>query len=133
MGSYNHSLREAARRFLRSEGGVLYLNRNISKSAIKLMLETSDYVPSKVSFPELEYIESQEIILESPDNNFIIGEKEKSEDFCWVKSHKSVTGEPWSDFTKMVLELAVAGYPGCIGCGGPGSEELWDESSSRKY
>ncbi len=133
MGSYNHSLREAARRFLRSEGGILYLNKNMSKSAIELMLETSDYVPSKVTFPELAFIESQEIILESEANNFIIGEEEKSEEYCWVKSHKSETGEPWSDFTKMVLDLAVAGYPGCIGCGGPGSEEEWDESSSRIY
>ena len=133
MGSYIDSLREAARRLLRSEGGILYLNRNISEDAIELMLKISDHVPSKISLPELRYTESQEIILECPGNNFNIGEKEKSEEYCWVKSHKSVTGEPWGDFVNMVLELAVAGYPGCIGCGGPGSEEIWDEASSRIY
>lgn len=133
MGSYSDSLREAARRLLRSEGGVLYLNKNISESAISLMLNISDSVPSKISFPELIYIDSQEIILESPENNFTIGEEEKSEEFCWVKSTKSETGEPWGDFQKMVLELATAGYPGCLGCGGPGSEEIWDESKSRIY
>tara|TARA_B100000579_G_C22595034_1_gene739894 strand:- start:37 stop:444 length:408 start_codon:yes stop_codon:yes gene_type:complete len=133
MGSYVDSLREAARRLLRSEGGVLYLNRNYSESAIKLLLKISDHVPSKISFPELIYIESDEIILESSENNFYIGEEEKSEDYCWVKSRKSETGKPWSDFSKMVLELAVAGYPGCIGCGGPGSEEIWDEAISRIY
>ena len=62
-----------------------------------------------------------------------IGEEEKSEEYCWVKSHKSVTGDSWADFSKMVLELAMAGYPGSIGCGGPGSEEIWDESKSRIY
>ena len=133
MGSYVDSLREAARRLLRSEGGILYLNRSISDDAIKMMLKISDIVPSKISFPELSYIESQEIILECSGNNFYIGEEEKSEEYCWVKSHKSETGESWDDFRKMVLELAIAGYPGCIGCGGPGSEEIWDESNSRIY
>ena len=133
MGSYVDSLREAARRLLRSEGGILYLNRNISEGAIGLLLKISDYAPSKISFPELSYIESEEIILECSGNNFNIGEEEKSEEYCWVKSHKSETGDPWGDFSKMVLELAVAGYPGCIGCGGPGSEEFWDEASSRIY
>ena len=133
MGSYVDSLREAARRLLRSEGGILYLNRSISDDAIKMMLKISDIVPSKISFPELSYIESQEILLECSGNNFYIGEAEKSEEYCWVKSHKSETGESWDDFRKMVLELAIAGYPGCIGCGGPGSEEIWDESNSRIY
>ena len=133
MGSYVDSLREAARRLLRSEGGILYLNRSISDDAIKMMLKISDIVPSKISFPELSYIESQEILLECSGNNFYIGEEEKSEEYCWVKSHKSETGESWDDFRKMVLELAIAGYPGCIGCGGPGSEEIWDESNSRIY
>ena len=133
MASYIDSLREAARRFLRSEGGILYLNRNISEVAIELILKISDNVPSKIAFPELAYIESHEILLECPGNNFYIGEEEKSEEYCWVKSHKSVTGDSWADFSKMVLELALAGYRGCIGCGGPGSEEIWDESKSRIY
>ena len=133
MGSYVDSLREAARRLLRSEGGILYLNRSISDDAIKMMLKISDIVPSKISFPELSYIESQEILLECSGNNFYIGEEEKSEEYCWVKSHKSETGESWDDFRNMVLELAIAGYPGCIGCGGPGSEEIWDEANSRIY
>ena len=133
MASYADSLREAARRLLRSEGGILYLNRDISEAAIELMLKISDKVPSKISFPKLAYIESHEILLECLGNNFYIGEEEKSEEYCWVKSHKSNTGDSWGDFSAMVLELAMAGYPGCIGCGGPGSEEIWDESRSRIY
>ena len=133
MASYADSLREAARRLLRSEGGILYLNRNISDAAIELILKISDKVPSKISFPKLAYIESHEILLECLGNNFYIGEEEKSEEYCWVKSHKSDTGDSWADFSAMVLELAMAGYPGCIGCGGPGSEEIWDESRSRIY
>ena len=116
---------------LRSEGGVLYLNRNISDGAIELMLKISDHVPSKISFPELSYIESQEIILECSGNNFNIGEEENQRILLsnLINLRLVIQGR----FSKMVLELAVAGYPGCIGCGGPGSEESWDEASSRIY
>ena len=103
MGSYVDSLREAARRLLRSEGGILYLNRNISEGAIELLLKISDHAPSKISFPELSYIESQEIILECSGNNFNIGEEEKSEEYCWVKSHKSETGDPSVSYTHLTL------------------------------
>ena len=46
----------------------------------------------------------------------------------WLPSNKlnAVTR-----FIQMVEELAEAGYPGCVGCGGPGSDEEWDEVSAR--
>ena len=97
------------------------------------MLKISDMVPSKLDSPKIIYTDSEEVVFESLENNFSIGVKEKSLDYCWVKSLKSDSGEPWIDFTMMVIELATAGYPGCIGCGGPGSEELWDEATLRNY
>lgn len=133
MGSYGDSLREAARRILRSQGGILYINRNKLDSVSELMLKISDMVPSKLDSPKIIYTDSEEVVFESLENNFSIGVKEKSLDYCWVKSLKSDSGEPWNDFTMMVIELATAGYPGCIGCGGPGSEELWDEATLRNY
>ena len=133
MGSYGDSLREAARRILRSQGGILYINRNKLHSVSELMLKISDMVPSKLDSPKIIYTDSEEVVFESLENNFSIGVKEKSLDYCWVKSLKSDSGEPWIDFTMMVIELATAGYPGCIGCGGPGSEELWDEATLRNY
>ena len=133
MGSYGDSLREAARRILRSQGGILYINKNKLDSVSELMLKISDMVPSKLDSPKIIYTDSEEVVFESLENNFSIGVKEKSLDYCWVKSLKSDSGEPWIDFTMMVIELATAGYPGCIGCGGPGSEELWDEATLRNY
>ena len=133
MGSYGDSLREAARRILRSQGGILYINRNKLHSVSELMLKISDMVPSKLDSPKIIYTDSEEVVFESFENNFSIGVKEKSLDYCWVKSLKSDSGEPWIDFTMMVIELATAGYPGCIGCGGPGSEEFWDEATLRNY
>ena len=133
MGSYGDSLREAARRILRSQGGILYISKNKLDSVSELMLKISDMVPSKLDSPKIIYTDSEEVVFESLENNFSIGVKEKSLDYCWVKSLKSDSGEPWIDFTMMVIELATAGYPGCIGCGGPGSEELWDEATLRNY
>ncbi|DAC44227.1 MAG TPA: hypothetical protein HA315_02190 [Candidatus Thalassarchaeaceae archaeon] len=133
MGSYIDSLREAARRMLRSQGGMLYINRSNSEGVSELMLRISDMVPSKLEFPEVIYTDSDEIVFESLENNFSISESRISLDYCWVKSVMSESGEPWYDFSTMVVELATAGYPGCIGCGGPGSEEYWDEATMRIY
>jgi hypothetical protein len=34
-------------------------------------------------------------------------------------------------FVEHVEDLLDAGYPGCIGCAGPGAEGEWDEISQR--
>ena len=92
MGSYGDSLREAARRILRSQGGILYINRNKLDSVSELMLKISDMVPSKLDSPKIIYTDSEEVVFESLENNFSIGVKEKSLDYCWVKSLKSDSG-----------------------------------------
>ena len=46
-------------------------------------------------------------------------------DICWVPTPILVS------LKEQVLDLLAAGYPGCIGCGGPGSEEEWNESLRR--
>ena len=35
------------------------------------------------------------------------------------------------DFSKQVVDLLEAGYPGCVGCGGPGAEGDWNEEVRR--
>ena len=35
------------------------------------------------------------------------------------------------DVATMALSLLEAGYPGCLGCGGPGLEDPWDEEAWR--
>ena len=41
--------------------------------------------------------------------------------------------EKWDALENMIRELIIAGYPGCVGCGGPGAEEVWDEVENRRY
>ena len=51
-----------------------------------------------------------------------------------IKPEIEICGVPdsnFSDFEEQVLDLLEAGYPGCIGCGGPGSEGEWNEAIRR--
>ena len=54
-----------------------------------------------------------------------IGGREPSIEVCWVPDCG------WDDFSEQILDLLEAGYPGCIGCGGPGAEEEWNEDVRR--
>ena len=58
-------------------------------------------------------------------NQFKIGGDEPPENVCWVPN------ATWGDFKSQVLELLEAGYPGCVGCGGPGAEGEWNEQARR--
>ncbi len=134
MVSYNDSMREAARRLLRCNGGSLYVPRDFFSEAEKLILTISDLVPSKIHPPIICYSNGGDIRYNNGENeNFSIGVEEPDLTYCWVKVNKSGSGQCWEDFKTMVTSLASAGYPGCIGCGGPGSEGPWDEKLARKY
>ena len=59
----------------------------------------------------------------------IIGPEEPNNIDClWIPTEISTF---WEDFENKILHLVEAGYPGCIGCGGPGSEEVWNENKYR--
>ena len=134
MATYTDSLREAARRLLRSNGGSLYVPRDLLSESEKLILTISDLVPSKIDPPIILCSNGKEIRYDNGENeNFLIGVDEPDLTYCWVNSKRSDSGKYWEDFRLMVTSLASAGYPGCRGCGGPGSEGPWDEISARNY
>ena len=54
------------------------------------------------------------------------GKDQPSLETCWVPNCT------WDEFKIQVLDLLEAGYPGCVGCGGPGAEEEWNEQSRRR-
>lgn len=59
----------------------------------------------------------------------IIGlEEPKNIDCLWIPTEINTF---WEDFERKISYLVDAGYPGCIGCGGPGAEEEWDENKYR--
>ena len=54
------------------------------------------------------------------------GADEPDMEVCWVPLCN------WADFFEQVTDLLEAGYPGCIGCAGPGAEGEWNETSRRR-
>ncbi len=113
------SLREAARRFLREDGCILSVPEKYEKEAWDLVQKISDFVPSKIDLPSVVIGDLSVLGLAK------IGGKRPGLEICWVPN------SGWHDFEEQVLDLLNAGYPGCVGCGGPGSEGDWDESSRR--
>ncbi|MGB1474860.1 MAG: hypothetical protein ACPG73_01520 [Candidatus Poseidoniaceae archaeon] len=113
------SLREAARRFLREDGCTLSVPQEYENRAWDLVQKISDKVPSKLDLPDVIIGELRVVELAQ------IGGDRPSMEICWVPNSN------FSDFEEQVLDLLEAGYPGCIGCGGPGSEGEWNESLRR--
>ena len=113
------SLREAARRFLREDGCTLSVPEGLEKDAWAIVQMIADHVPSKLDLPKVVNGELAIIGLAQ------IGGLEPPLDICWVPNCG------WIEFSEQVLDLLKAGYPGCIGCGGPGAEEEWNEEVRR--
>ncbi|MGB0265129.1 MAG: hypothetical protein ACPGSV_00810 [Candidatus Poseidoniaceae archaeon] len=109
------SLREAARRFLREDGCTLSVPQEYESRAWNLVQKISDKVPAKLDLPDVTIGELRVIGLAQ------IGGPKPEIDICWVPDSN------FSEFEEQVLDLLEAGYPGCIGCGGPGSEGEWNE------
>jgi len=113
------SLREAARRFLREENCPLSVPIEHEDDAWNLVQLISDYIPEKLTLPNV-------IIGKLGGGEYFqMGDKEPPEHVCWVPN------ATWNDFKTQVVELLEAGYPGCVGCGGPGSEGVWNEALRR--
>jgi hypothetical protein len=113
------SLREAARRFLREDGCTLSVPVGLEKDAWEIVQMIADHVPSKLELPKVVNGELAIVGIAQ------IGGLEPPLEICWVPNCG------WSEFSEQVLELLEAGYPGCIGCGGPGAEEEWNEEVRR--
>ncbi len=113
------SLREAARRFLREDGCTLSVPEIYEKEAWNLVQKISDFVPSKIDLPTVVIGDLSVVGLAK------IGGEKPGLEICWVPN------SGWKEFEEQVLDLLSAGYPGCVGCGGPGSEGDWDESFRR--
>lgn len=113
------SLREAARRLLREDGCSLLVPEKNIDDAWKIVQLIADHVPSKVELPRVSVGQL------SIDGFAQIGGEEPPLAICWVPECG------WDDFARQVVDLLEAGYPGCVGCGGPGAEGDWNEAIRR--
>ena len=93
----------------------------------------NDKAPSQYSIIQQGETSGDSILLYS--NDTLIGQVGGMivEDLTSVYIPTKQLAKTWEMIEKIILHLIDAGYPGCIGCGGPGAEEIWDENKNREY
>ncbi len=97
-----------------------------------LGIRLGDVQPSRTMFPAFADHEREEILVSttSPLQTLAIcGRNEPSIDILWLPM---IPTEAWETIASMTNDLLNAGYPGCLGCGGPQSEQPWNETQNRK-
>ena len=124
--------RELSRILLRTDDitiqGPSWMKEQIHRLGIRL----GDVQPSRTTFPAFAPHEREEIRLiatTSSQTLAICGLEEPSMDILWLPMTPT---DAWETLASMTDDLLNAGYPGCLGCGGPQSEQPWDEIQSRK-
>ncbi len=134
---YELALWEISRRVLKSEKIKFIFDSKLMINTQNLSDKISDNAPSVLIVIENGDINNNEHLDNANDiiitnNDKITGRvsvnRPDDENVLWLKKQPELF---WKDFEKRVGELVEAGYPGCIGCGGPGSEKIWNEQVNR--
>ena len=119
---------EAARRLLRTEGTSLLVPEPFFDEALELSLAISDGIPKMIREPSVSLGSENQIEIVGLVQ---IGGAEPNPSICWIPTPQKTLQNRWGDWVAQIHDLMTAGYPGCVGCGGPGSEGVWDELASR--
>ena len=124
------AISELARRTLRSPEVTFEANKRFGPEIDVLSTTLSDASPALNI--ELHHIEVEmgaiTINLANYHGGRIGGEVPDDKEI-WIPGDIS---EIWNRYMKVMLDLAKAGYPGCVGCAGPAAEIPWDEEMSRR-
>ena len=121
-------VREAARRFLKADSLSIHCPENFIEDFDKICVKLSDLQPSRLNFPDLYTWENTDVKIIHEDGCIIISLNEPDIHDLWIKGDSDTRV---FDLLEMIEELAIAGYPGCVGCIGSMEEEPWDEKKSR--
>jgi len=98
------------------------------EDALELSLSISDGIPKLIREPTVSVGSENQVIVEGLSQ---LGGDEPPLSICWIPTDLLDLESLWVRWSQQIRDLMVAGYPGCVGCGGPGSEEEWDETASR--
>jgi hypothetical protein len=126
------ALREASRRILRLKEIRMIIPTEYHSITNKMILGLGEKQPSRLTFPQITEgpgIAVEMLTLEEELDGVImkISHNEPDSDILWIKGDNIL----WLDIIDACEELLSAGYPGCVGCGGPNSEQKWNESKQR--
>ena len=127
------AMREWARRFLSNSEILTNSPALIAEKILSLHLYFNDQAPSQfsqiqqgINVEDSIYLYSNEILIGQVGGDII-------DELSSVYIPAENIFEKWDALENMIRELIIAGYPGCVGCGGPGAEEVWDEGENRRY
>ena len=129
--AYDLALWEICRRVLKSEKLNFIIDDKLEVNIQDLNNKISDLAPTVLlNVTKTKSTNSNEIIIENNEQTIgIISKQEPGElEIIWIQNSPKLF---WIDFEIRIIKLVDAGYPGCIGCGGPGSEETWNEQQNR--
>ncbi len=125
------AMREWARRFLRHSEITTESPPLIAEKILATHQYYNEKVPSQ--FSQLFQSKNIDSAIKLYHNDILIGQLggEMSNSLSSVFIPSTNLDKIWNDIELIIRELVLAGYPGCIGCGGPGAEEIWDEKQHR--
>ncbi len=126
-----NSVRELARRFLRSRGVIVRHPSEWNEANEDFSVKLSDIAPAVYLGIEFKQTDKKEIRID------LIGEKggilsknlPESIEIVWIYDYD---GEAWKLLRNEIFELAKAGYPGCLSCGGDVEDGVWNEELARQ-
>ena len=124
--------RELSRMILRTDGITIHGPSWMKEHVQDLGIRLGDAQPARTMFPAFSSHERDEIVVATTppvQTLALCGVTEPSIDILWLPMSAR---EAWQTIASMTTDLLDAGYPGCLGCGGPQSEQPWDENQSRK-
>ena len=124
------AISELARRTLQSSEVTFEADGLYSEDIDSLSAKLGDVSPTLIIAVNQIKVNRNSICSEFPEPpNGRIGGREPTDDVIWIPGD---IPDIWRRYLKVMLELAIAGYPGCVGCAGPAAELPWDESLSRR-
>lgn len=126
------AVRELARIVLRTEDLVVEGPDWLQASVEDLSIRLSDVQPARTMFPQFVLGNPDAIAMIVPETGAVLGRcslDEPGTETVWLFMEPS---EAWAAISTITDDLLRAGYPGCLGCGGPHTEGMWDERSSRQ-
>ena len=124
------AVREAARRILRTRKVVMDVNENDMDTAHRLVSAISDANPAQLTLPEVRAAHTTRIWNAEAECPLVAWDSSDDVRTLLFQSEGALS-VIFHDVAAMALSLLEAGYPGCLGCGGPGLEDPWDEEAWR--
>jgi len=126
------AVRELARTLLRTDALVVQGPDWLEPSVQHLGLRLADVQPARTTFPHFVLGDQDAISMILPETGAVLGRcslDEPEPETVWLFMEPT---DAWAAISTISDDLLRAGYPGCLGCGGPHTEGTWDERSSRQ-